>query len=678
MTLRLHPALACSALVLTALLLASCDKPGGHAAATYGGILTGLPYNGQNRDFQVAVYTLRDGEGRGAQLARGSQNIRGEYHLELQIADQPVLIEVSPPLADDPPDTTSPPTDPYRLTAVTNFRGGQVNRVNVTAWTSVAAGLAVYKIAIGIAAEQAIDEANAEVSALLGLDILGITPRRVISEKNLATSPGSDWQYGFYVAAFGSWAASEQRASYPAPPDSRLSADTLALQVYDDMLFDGLLNGQSADGTLYFGLEALSAERYRHLLALHMLKAAQDTRASAGVAAASLLPAAHRLNDSTSTIFGPLPLPLPLDDNGPVILGTRPADGDLVYGTFTATLSAFDAVGVGSVEFLLDDNLLDRITDSAEPSLAIDSRAWDDGPHTLSLRVTSVTGGNSEARLQLQVANTQTAIANIRPPADSHQRGFLHASVQVADPAGLKSVEFAINNSNIFTAEAPEKPSVLINTQYFDDGPHTLRVTATNNADTSFSQTLPFVIDNTVPQILDLTPPDASYHRSALSLGAIASDANLQTVQFLIDGLVSGQAADPRNATYRLNTVAYKDGKHTLSVAAVDQAGNRSTRTQSLYFDNTPPRLSNFLPADGTHFGAERFYVQALIEDTSPFTTEYFLDGMHHTAVKVYGPTLSAAVINGGFLVKGKHTVKIVATDKAGNIGEATLTLIRD
>jgi hypothetical protein len=105
--------------------------------------------------------------------------------------------------------------------------------------------------------------------------------------------------------------------------------------------------------------------------------------------------------------------------------------------------------------------------------------------------------------------------------------------------------------------------------------------------------------DVTAPTVALLTPADASYASSTVSITATSSDAiGVSGVQFKVDG--SNQGAEDTGAPYSVswNTTLIADGAHTLLAVARDAAGNYATSTPfTINIDNTAAVRSGGSPS---------------------------------------------------------------------------------
>ena len=187
------------------------------------------------------------------------------------------------------------------------------------------------------------------------------------------------------------------------------------------------------------------------------------------------------------------------------------------------------------------------------------------------------------------------------------------------------------------------------------DGNHTFRVHATDAAgNVGADDTRMWTVDTVPPNVAITTAPpdpssstDAAFAFSVDEIGAAAACS--------LDGGAFTACASP--ATYS----GLADGSHTVRIHATDAAGNTgpdATRTWTVdtvkpvtTITNGPPSVTNQTNATFT------FTV-----DDGTATSACSLDG------SAFAPCTSPKTYNG--LSDGPHTVRIHATDPAGNVGD--------
>lgn len=658
--------------VCVSLFLCACSGSGDGKAVELNGTINGSVQGGYGR---VQIYSFSNGKKNSEAIPYGDEHFDPEGHFSatLKVTDQPLLVEViSGSYSEAESNVSVPLQNDTTWRAVINYKSGQSSKLSVNAWTTIATGLAEYKVKMGAPASQAVDEANAEFSAMLGVDILATPPRmlRYLAQTEPITH---EIEYGYFIAAISQWTAYASTVNQDAVHTFYSSA-LFAQRAYDDIRYDGLLDGKGATGTINFGTLPQNQTIYRHDLAINLLQFAQNLFNAGGPKTDELLPAATRLNNSTETIFGSNPV-IALDATGPIITSVLPAENASVYGPAVRLSAAItDLIGVSAVEVSLDNEPLGTPTNLINPVLLLDSTKLKEGLHVLTFKATNLVGTRTVVDRHFAIYNKSTSITNIIPVANTYVSKFVPVSASVSDPAGLKSVEFFVGANSQGLATDLSAPSVLMDTTRITDGPHTLSVVAINNAGSTLTVGVPWIFDNTVPVIAATAPAVNSYHKGTFTTSATVTDTNLLNAEFFLDGNSLGVAADKYNAAMQIDTTKYPDRAYTLAVVAKDKAANLTTQTIPVFFDNTAPVIANIDPPAGTVIGNEQFNVRCTVADLSIADIEYHLDGKYYS--KSSSLVVPTTFIVGSELTPGTHTIKIIATDKAGNVSTATTTVV--
>ncbi|PXY24440.1 ThuA domain-containing protein [Prauserella flavalba] len=158
-------------------------------------------------------------------------------------------------------------------------------------------------------------------------------------------------------------------------------------------------------------------------------------------------------------------------------------------------------------------------------------------------------------------------------------------------------------------------------------------------------------------------PGSAGWHRGEVAVTLSATDAGsgVERIEWSLDG---GEWT-----TYSEPVVVSGDGEHTLLYRAVDAAGNvESDKAASISIDGTKPTVMVAGVADGRVYGDATDLVVSWLagDDTSGVASQSAtLDGQ---------PVTSGATVPLHQLPLGVHSLKVTATDTAGNTAEQSVT----
>jgi plastocyanin len=429
-----------------------------------------------------------------------------------------------------------------------------------------------------------------------------------------------------------------------------------------------------------------STEGYNHDVNLNLLASPFDPNGGIQQATVTLTPGKYRFFCSMpghSSMVGELTVTDgggPADTTPPAVSasasGNQDSDGNYV-GSATVTVTATDTgSGVDTIEYQIDDTGFEPYTNPVAVTEL--------GDHSVQFRATDMAGNTSAVgSVQFRVVEPQPD-EDTTPPTvtaqltgdqdeDGNYVGTATATLTATDSqSGVARVEYSLDGT-AFTAYG--NPVVVSSV-----GMHMLHYRATDVAgNTSAEQMSHFVI--VAPQTPDTTAPtvtaqltgdrdgDGNFVGTATAtLTATDTESGVARVEYSLDGAAFTAYGNP--------IVVTVTGTHTLRYRATDVAGNTSAVQTSQFVvvapqtpDTTPPTVTATVAGDrdtnGAYVGVATVRVTATDSESAVSSVEYAVDGgawMAYTAPVVVRTT-------------GAHTVKVRATDAAGNkSGEEAVT----
>jgi len=229
--------------VITSVVLVACAKDGGgssgESVSRPSGQVGGTAFDGLIVGGEVAISSLD-----GAVIGKATTDDKGKYTISLNaVPSQPLKVEISSGTYKEEYSSESVVLkDGKKMTALINYKQGEIISTSVTYYTSIAAGYAEYKIASGQDPKSAIDEANNAVSQSIGLDIVSTTPADITNAENVTPQITDGQIYGYFtssISAYTGW-VSEAHGKRAHELYNSISFSQLA---YDDIKFDGKLDG---------------------------------------------------------------------------------------------------------------------------------------------------------------------------------------------------------------------------------------------------------------------------------------------------------------------------------------------------------------------------------------------------------------------------------------------------
>lgn len=267
-----------------------------------------------------------------------------------------------------------------------------------------------------------------------------------------------------------------------------------------------------------------------------------------------------------------------------------------------------------------------------------------DGPHTVRVEAADAAGNVGFAQVTFTVDTTAPVVTIAAPAA---------ALVNSRTPALIYSV--SDGNTVVLVDGLVVSKASGDTVGPLSDGPHTVRVEATDAAGNTGFAEVAFTVDATAPTVT-ITAPTAGLgnNRSPLFSFSVSDGSCLVTVDGVQLPLNSGDALGP-----------LEDGGHAVRVDCSDTAGNASFAEVSFTVDATAPAVSITSPAAGL----TRASAPVLVYEAGDGSTVVKVDGV--PVGKTSGDTLAA-------LADGLHVVRVEATDAAGNTGVSEVSFTVD
>ncbi len=363
-----------------------------------------------------------------------------------------------------------------------------------------------------------------------------------------------------------------------------------------------------------------------------------------------------------------------VDRNAPIVSITSPSSGAYLRGGVTTVTAEV----TDETTTILDLNGIPGVRGSCAPAAAGTQRCSFTAEVPLLAGNASIiatafdeAGNRGVAQVSATVDNTPPAITVSSPAVGLITNA---TSISVAGTATDASpLTLTINGQSVAT-DASGSFSATITSDILGrafagiEGAASLVFTATDAAGNTSSTTVPITFDRTPPSLSIASPlSGVVVPTSSLSVSGTVSDAT--TVSVFVQGvpaLVTGQA-------YSHTLTDLSEGPLTVTVRAVDAAGNETTLTRDVEIDLGPPTLAITAPAAG-----------ALVREAF-VTLAYTVADRSRTTVTINGtPAQDCPGVvpcdrtQQVTLVDGDNTFTIEATDAGGRATTARVTVTRD
>ena len=357
---------------------------------------------------------------------------------------------------------------------------------------------------------------------------------------------------------------------------------------------------------------------------------------------------------------------LVLDLSSPLVTIDSPADG--------AVLGAGDALAAVTVS--VDD--LTGTTVSSDPSgvdgtlpagggILTGAVALAEGSNTIT--VSAVDGaGRSGSSSVLVLLDTTGPSASIGSPNDGETvRGtieFAATAVDVAPGTGVSQVDFLLDGSVVASFADPGVTVLTdVDTIGLSDGYHQFSIVATDGVGNVTSTSVSAYVDNTDPGVVISSLSEGDLVSGLIELDVTATDAGAGVTS--VQTLVAGEGPNVQNGSEELeegvpsititsiaDTTAYLDGLLSVSVSAIDEAGNEVDQTILVEVDNTAPSKTLVAPVHGdTVSGTIDIVTEA--SDDNFASLQIFANGvlLGSTAANTYSLAFDTTTVTDGPLV---------------------------
>jgi hypothetical protein len=376
-------------------------------------------------------------------------------------------------------------------------------------------------------------------------------------------------------------------------------------------------------------------------------------------------------------------------DNTPPSIAVKPlAGGEVLRGDVPITAEASDASGVAQVQFILDGS---TISSSTLPPYrtTLKTQTLSDGPHTLKVRAVDTAGNSAEALVPFVVDNTPPVVSLSLP--STLVAGVISISGKVVDAnPGSYRVEYGKGKTPItwnLIASGEGAPSGEIarwNASALADGIYQVRLVVEDKAGNVSEAVGQISLDNTAPSVLIRRSPTEPVSKRAVVEAEAADASGIAETRLLVDQAPFAKL--PGGATvyrFEIDTSLLEDGRHEISVEAVDPAGNVGSDKVWITADNTPPAVLIESPKPGELLLGS-VQVRGRASDQNGLK-EYALEyGSSQSAAEWVAVQWSPSGAGDGLLgvwdlsgvAPGAYILRLRAADRAGNEAVASVPVV--
>jgi RHS repeat-associated protein len=342
----------------------------------------------------------------------------------------------------------------------------------------------------------------------------------------------------------------------------------------------------------------------------------------------------------------------------PVLSITQPTDG---FITKTSPVSVVGKVtGTTPITVKANGSLMTVSTNGVVSGQV----ALVEGSNIINFVATDATGGNSTV-VRKVILDSKPPIVKLTSPINGLITNKTKVTVK-GTVTDASKVQVTVNGKQV-CIDHHDAFNALVS---LAEGLNTITIVATDAAGNSTNVTRTVTRDDVPPTLTVSEPINGLVTKSSsISVKGTVSDITTVTVEvnevtFTVDktGSFSG-------------TVTLKEGKNTLTIEATDAAKNSTTIKRSVIRDTTPPKLQVCTPSDNITTGDSVVTVSGKVTDCTTATVVYVsVNGGKDIPVSLQCSGLFKQKVS---LSVGTNTIKITATDAAGNSTTVTRTVTR-
>ena len=262
-----------------------------------------------------------------------------------------------------------------------------------------------------------------------------------------------------------------------------------------------------------------------------------------------------------------------IDTVPPDLAITTPLNGTYMKGESDISWSCSDSNGIVKTEIKFDAWDWQTVAGTTYGTMLAD------GDYTVQVRVTDAAGNQAVRSVAFTADSTPPDLvivspAGITPSTDTHLKGVESIVWQCSDENGIAAREVKIDSLSWQNVTTDSYPVQLA------DGEHIISVRVTDLAGNPTECIIDFVIDTVAPEVTISSPlMNSKINKNDVTIlfGARDEASGVDHLEVQVDG---GTWVDvSHSSSYQLTGLG--DGWHSVTVKAVDLAGNAATSTVS-------------------------------------------------------------------------------------------------
>ncbi len=249
------------------------------------------------------------------------------------------------------------------------------------------------------------------------------------------------------------------------------------------------------------------------------------------------------------------------------------------------------------INFSISDQYLNKcfcsIDGGSEQELSepyeINSSTWDDGSHTVLLKVGDLAANFKLRWFNFTIDSTPPEIILNSPENNTIISEDLEINLTISD-VNLYKVTYSKNGGAAKTFSPPYN----LNMSQWSDGEYTISIYADDKAGNFNERWFVFTKDVISPEIILTSPENDSLLLEASTIDFDISDDNLNSVSYSTNQGSFKTFESP----YDIYTTEWEDGEYIITIKVDDTAGNTNERWYIFRIDTIPPSIISTFPDD--------------------------------------------------------------------------------
>lgn len=309
----------------------------------------------------------------------------------------------------------------------------------------------------------------------------------------------------------------------------------------------------------------------------------------------------------------------------------------------------------------------------------------DDGEYTITVNASDKAGNKAVQKSVTFTVDNIDPVISVEGVKNGHNYKSAEVTIRVSDTnIDLDQTELRVTKGgksyDIGTLEMVEgSTSTAVLTYHFtEEGAYTIRLKTTDKAGrtTELEEDISFIIDSTPPVVTISGVENGVYYRQNMPVTISVVEHNYLTNTVDIRVTKNGEPyadfpADRWKNTAKTSTLSHlfmEDGHYTITVTAVDKAGNGPvTGTVTFTVDKTTPEIEITGVENGVHYNVNKMVTMTITDknlDMNKVTVTK--DGKSYNAGN-FSVSGNRATLIHTFSEEGEYDIIVEATDKAGN-----------